>query len=91
MFLGMTHTNTVKGDFLGDHLRKYWQGWVIDECKTYRKWHDYWLNVAREGKIPVYFFRFEDVLKNKQHELNELMRFILGMDTIEGTVIEKRI
>jgi len=91
MFLGMTHTNTIKGDFLGEDLKKYWQIWVLDECRAYRKWHDHWLKIAYEGKIPVYFFRFEDVIRNKQHELNELMRFILGMETIEGTVIEKRI
>jgi len=30
MFLGMTHTNTIKGDFLGDDLVKYWKTWVTN-------------------------------------------------------------
>ena len=39
----------------------------------------------------IYFFRFEDVLKNPEEELRNLFKFCLGMEDIDGTVIEKRI
>lgn len=40
---------------------------------------------------PIYFFRFEDIMANPEEELTKLFRFILGMDSLEGTVIEQRI
>ena len=39
----------------------------------------------------MYFFRFEDILANPEGELRELFKFILGMDSLDGTVIEQRI
>ena len=39
----------------------------------------------------VYFFRFEDVLQDPATELTKLFQFILGLESLEGTVIEKRI
>jgi len=39
----------------------------------------------------VYFFRFEDILENQEEELRKLFKFILGMDNIDETVIERRI
>jgi len=47
--------------------------------------------VAENTNKPVYFFRFEDILDNPEQELRELFKFILGLENIEGTVIEKRI
>lgn len=62
MFMGMTHTNTIKGDFLGDELFKFWNKWLKAEVSTYKFWHDHWLNFLKETNIPVFFFRFEDIL-----------------------------
>jgi hypothetical protein len=47
--------------------------------------------VAEESSKPVFFFRFEDVLANPREELHKLFKFILAMDSLEGTVIERRI
>jgi len=87
----MTHTNTIQGNFLGDDLIKFWWKWLKAEVRTYKIWHDYWLNIARDTNIPIFFFRFEDVLNDKKHELSEIMRFILGLESIEGTVMERRV
>jgi len=91
MALGMTHTNTIKGDFLDEKLIKYWKTWITNNCRLYRQWHEWWLNLAENTNVPVYFFRFEDVISNKQHMFTELMSYILGMESTEGTVLEKRI
>ena len=47
--------------------------------------------MAENTDRPIYFFRFEDVMANPRVELQNLMKFILGMDSIEGTVLEQRI
>lgn len=39
----------------------------------------------------MYFFRFEDLIREPRGVLHDLMRFILGLDSLEGTVIERRI
>ena len=47
--------------------------------------------MAEKTDKPVYFFRFEDVMTNPRKELKNLMKFILGMESTEGTVLEQRI
>jgi hypothetical protein len=55
-------------------------------------WYKYWLDVAENSDVPIYFFKFEDILKDTQGELEKLMSFILGIfDSVEGTVIQERI
>jgi hypothetical protein len=59
-----------------------------------RLWNDYnayWHEVANQGKIPVFFFRFEDLLHDPQTVLNSALAFMLGVPTLEGTYLEKRI
>ena len=51
-------------------------------------WFDHWLNIAENTDRPVYFFRFEDILEKPEEELRNLFKFILGVDSIEGTVME---
>ena len=47
--------------------------------------------MAETTDRPIYFFRFEDVIKDPGKELKEIFRFILGLESIEGTVVEHRI
>ena len=47
--------------------------------------------MAETTDRPIYFFRFEDVVRDPSKELKEIFRFILGIESIEGTVIEHRI
>jgi len=59
---------------------------------AFNKWNNYWLQLARTTETkPIYFFRFEDVMTNPKEELENLMKFILGLESLEGTVIEQRI
>ena len=54
-------------------------------------WHRYWVKQAEETNKMIYFFRFEDVIANPTEELTNLYKFILGMESLKGTVIEKKI
>ena len=51
-------------------------------------WHNYWVKMAKTTEKPIYFFRFEDIMANPRIELHKLMKFILGMEDLTGTVIE---
>jgi hypothetical protein len=69
----------------------YWQDFQQVCAKTWGKWHKVWLERASNPKTPIYFFRFEDVLADPLTELTNLYKFMLGMESLEGTVIEQRI
>ena len=44
-----------------------------------------------EKRNPIYFVRYEDLILNKEVELTELFKFLLEMNSLEGTNIERRI
>lgn len=52
---------------------------------------NYWINVAKKKETPVYFIRFEDLTSNPKETLSDVFSYFLDVDSIEGTIIEKRI
>jgi len=44
-----------------------------------------------EGKNPIYICRFEDLVKNSAEELEGVMKFLLDVDTLEGTNCARRL
>jgi predicted alpha/beta hydrolase len=40
-----------------------WDKFLRQEVHLWKVFHEYWIQVAKEGKIPVYFFRYEDCKK----------------------------
>ena len=57
----------------------------------WKKWHEYWINKAKQQDVPILFFRFEDLLSDPQTTLSDIFSFALKVENIKGTVIEKRI
>jgi hypothetical protein len=49
------------------------------------------LDAAKASKMPIHFFRFEDCIAKPRETLEELYAFILEIDSVEDTVIQKRI
>ena len=43
------------------------------------------------SQIPTFFMRYEDLKVNPKQVLEGMCRFLLNVDSIEGTVVEKRI
>lgn len=39
----------------------------------------------------MHIIRYEDICKNAQNSFTELFKFILNVETLEGSLIEKRI
>jgi hypothetical protein len=68
-----------------------WSVWKVFQkrcTEAWHMWHQYWIDMAEQTDKPIYFFRFEDVMANPRKELTNLMKFILGMESTEGTVLE---
>lgn len=84
----MCHNKDINEDFT-----KYpeWDLHISQEVLIWKKWHDYWLTKARERQIPVFFFRFEDLLVDPKKTLSDILGFALQTKSVEGTIIERRI
>ena len=74
-----------------EKLVNCWESWFDSEVRMWVRWHEYWLERAKESKIPIYFFRFEDLLIQPEGVLKNMFKFILAKDNLDGTVIEQRI
>jgi len=63
----------------------HWAEFIQQEISVWKDFHDFWL----KAKIPVHVIRYEDVVLAPRPTLCELFKFILNVNTLEGTRIEK--
>jgi hypothetical protein len=47
--------------------------------------------VQKKKEAPVFFVRFEDLMNNKKDTLLKVFAFVMGVESLEGTYIERRI
>ena len=59
------------------------------EVRLWEAFNKYWIEKSKE--IPVLFFRFEDLIGKPQETMGKILSFLLKVDNIKGTIIEKRI
>ena len=86
-----THTKSLAERVDCGEVKKYWDRWFELNVLLWAKWHDYWIKIGRERNIPIYFFRFEDLLIDPEPVLKDMFKYILGVDNVDNSVIEKRI
>lgn len=48
---------------------KDWDWFLKEHMDMWKKFYDYWIDVANSKTIPVYFFRFEDLMTNSEKVL----------------------
>lgn len=65
--------------------------WIKNCCENVNKWMLQMMNDAKFREVPMLFIRFEDLVSNPEPELYNLMRFILGIQDLNGTNAERRI
>ena len=90
-YLKLTNSHTKVTSVLPSEADpEWWDRFVLNVSKA--------TNLASQtmreqvhGEIPVYYLRYEDLVLNPEPVLCELFRFLLSVESIEGTVIEKRI
>lgn len=57
---------------------KYYYERIFEEIKKYTD-------------IPFYIVKFEDLRREPNKEMTNVFKFLLGVDSIEGTILEQRI
>lgn len=62
-----------------------------NEITVWRDFHNYWISKAKESALPIYFCRYEDLMAKPEREISDVFRFMLGVQDIEGTYVQKRI
>ena len=85
------HSAQFKNTLLDPQILPFWRDFQRRTTHAYKAWFQHWIDIAENTNKPVFFFRFEDILSNQEEELRNLFKFILGLHSLEGTVIEKRI
>mmetsp|Transcript_32980 Transcript_32980/g.23812 ORF Transcript_32980/g.23812 Transcript_32980/m.23812 type:complete len:97 (+) Transcript_32980:921-1211(+) len=48
-------------------------------------------DIKKYTNIPFYIVRFEDLRREPNQEMTNVFKFLLNVDSIEGTVLESRI
>lgn len=62
-----------------------------DMARLWNEYNAYWHEVSKKGDVPVYFFRFEDLLTEPRKVLLSIFEFLLGAESLEGTYIAHRV
>lgn len=87
---GGDHSLEVAVDYSDDKYMEWWQKWVIIQSQNMQTNHAYIMSEIVD-KIPTLFVRYEDLVRDPRSCLVDVMKFALGVDSIEGTIVEKRI
>jgi len=68
-----------------------WEWSIKQNAYLWSEFYKYWIDLAKNKKIPVIFIRYEDLAANNFDSMKEVISFMLGMESIEGTYVEQRI
>lgn len=93
LHLTATHNKNIDGN-VAREFPDQWDWFVQRDIKTWHNFNEYWIRMAagaRNGGVPVYFFRYEDLVLNPYQIAKEVMAFVLGFPSIEGTYLDYRI
>lgn len=63
-----------------------WDKMIKQEITNWRDFHRYWIETQ-----DVYFLRFEDLTSNNAEVLTGIFKYLLDVDSLEGTLIDLRI
>lgn len=77
-------------DLPSDH-EELWDKQVKHDVKMLQKYYDEMFKLYRERNVPVYFVKYEEMLAEPKATLRSIFKFLLNVNTINGTIIEKRI
>ena len=84
----LSHSLKQKESFKDD-LPEFWNAAVPLAVGNMKKNQKLLLKITET--IPTYFIRFEDIRTDAVPVMLECMKFILDVDSIEGTIVEKRV
>jgi len=87
----MSHSGTTDYKYHEDYP-EWWNWWVIEQAESHRKNFEVMRrHCNEEGRNPIYTVRYEDLVKNPRPELEGIFKFLLDLDSLEGTNAQRRI
>jgi hypothetical protein len=73
--LTWTHSKSLKGVF-HEEYKEAWERTVRYQIHKWAAFHRWWLAFAKENQVPIYFFRYEDLIaKDPSSTLKEFFCF----------------
>ena len=87
---GTGHGLDMQSNYQSEDLVDWWQKWVITQAQNIQANHEY-VTTQIKDKLPTIFIRYEDLQKNPYQSLSDVFKFALNVESIQGTVLEKRI
>jgi len=69
----------------------WWDWWVKDCINLMRDWFKGTMEDAKMRKVPTLWIRFEDLVADPKPQLENIMKFMVGIKDIAGTNAERRV
>ena len=87
----MSHGNKTEYDFATDYP-EWWDWFIRRYAFQMKKFFDILLrHCNEEDRQPLYIVRYEDLVKEPKETLMGLMSYLLEMEDLSGTNVERRI
>ena len=84
----VTHTRSITNN-VQEEMKDLWDRFLVARVELLKNFFSRWQERMKE--MPVYCYRFEDLISDQRKEMAGIYQFMLGLESIEGTFIEKRI
>ena len=86
LFTAMSHSKTVNQDLKGHAAFKKWISAGVKRLNAMQR------NVMRfQEHVPTLFLTYEMLILEPEKTLTDIFRFLFDQDSLEGTLLEKRI
>lgn len=69
---------------------EWWSKWVSNQTENLVQSHKFIVENVVE-KIPTLYIRYEDLVMDPAFTLEEVFRFVYNIESLTGTVLERRI
>ena len=84
------HNSKAPFDYEKDYP-EWWDWWVRDCATLMAKWFEVVMRDARLRKVPTIWVRYEDLCTEPEENLNNIMKFLIGVNDVTGTNAERRV
>lgn len=87
----LSHSGMPEYEYERD-FPEWWDWWVHEKGSDITQYFDTMLKHVHEDKLnPIYIVRFEDLIRDPEPELIGAMKYLLDMDDLTGTNVERQI
>lgn len=84
-----TQGGQVEQNFAKD-LPEVWDKFIREMAQSIQLYHDILIKEQMQ-EVPIHFMRYEDLLNDPQKTIENLFSFLLGVESVNGMNIQKRI